>query len=85
DAMGFLPTYSDVRDTVAKKEPFVEPFVKTLGAGAKFVPASPAWGQIDASLILPTMFQEIASGRKDVAAASDDAATKMDAAFADAG
>ncbi|WP_326697768.1 extracellular solute-binding protein [Streptomyces sp. NBC_01754] len=85
DAMGFLPTYSDVRDTVAQKEPFVEPFVNTLGAGAKFVPASPAWGQIDASLILPTMFQEIASGRKDVATASDDAAKKMDAAFADVG
>ncbi|MGW3740456.1 extracellular solute-binding protein [Streptomyces sp. NPDC005146] len=85
DAMGFLPTYTDVRATVAQKEPFVEPFVKTLGAGAKFVPASPGWGQIDSSLILPTMFQEIVSGRKDVAQASDDAAKKMDAAFADAG
>ncbi|MFF2013382.1 extracellular solute-binding protein [Streptomyces sp. NPDC058195] len=84
DAMGFLPTYTDVRDAAAKKEPFVEPFVRTLGAGAKFVPASPGWGQIDASLILPTMFQEIVSGRKDVAKASDDAAEKMDAAFADA-
>jgi len=85
DAMGFLPTYTDVREAAAKKEPFVEPFVKTLGAGAKFVPASPGWGQIDSSLILPTMFQEIVSGRKDVAQASDDAAKKMDAAFADAG
>ncbi|MYR79016.1 ABC transporter substrate-binding protein, partial [Streptomyces sp. SID5466] len=47
--------------------------------------ASPAWGQIDASLILPTMFQEIVSGRKDVAKASDDAAKKMDAAFTEAG
>ncbi|MGW6460321.1 extracellular solute-binding protein, partial [Streptomyces sp. NPDC055078] len=77
DAMGFLPTYKDVRDEVAKKEPFVEPFVKTLGAGAKFVPASPGWGQIDASLVLPTMFQEIVSGKKDVAAASGEAAKKM--------
>lgn len=85
DAMGFLPTYSDVRDTVAQKEPFVGPFVKSLDAGAKFVPASPAWGRIDASLVLPTMFQEIVSGRKDVAAASDAAAKKMDAAFAEAG
>ncbi|MEU6018486.1 extracellular solute-binding protein [Streptomyces sp. NPDC047515] len=85
DAMGFLPTYTDVRATVAKKEPFVEPFVSHLGAGAKFVPASPGWGRIDSSLILPTMFQEIVSGRKDVAKASDDAAKKMDAAFADAG
>ncbi|MGW0781099.1 extracellular solute-binding protein [Streptomyces sp. NPDC002913] len=85
DAMGFLPTYTDVLDTVAEKEPFVGPFVESLGAGAKFVPASPAWGQIDASLVLPTMFQEIVSGRKDVDAASDDAAKKMDAAFAEAG
>ncbi|NUK26681.1 extracellular solute-binding protein [Streptomyces lunaelactis] len=85
DAMGFLPTYTDVRSEVAKKEPFVDPFVRTLGAGAKFVPASPGWGQIDASLVLPTMFQEIVSGKKDVAAASDDAAKKMDAAFAAAG
>ena len=85
DAMGFLPTYTDVRDNAARKEPFVAPFVQTLGAGAKFVPASPGWGQIDASLVLPTMFQEIVSGRKDVAAASDDAAKKMDAAFAAAG
>lgn len=85
DAMGFLPTYTDVREEAAKREPFIAPFVKTLGAGAKFVPASPAWGQIDSSLILPTMFQEIVSGRKNVAKASDDAAKKMDAAFADAG
>ncbi|MGW6141061.1 extracellular solute-binding protein [Streptomyces sp. NPDC055140] len=85
DAMGFLPTYTDVRESVAKKEPFVAPFIKTLGAGAKFVPASPAWGQIDASLVLPTMFQEIVSGRKDVATASRDAAKKMDTAFRAAG
>jgi N,N'-diacetylchitobiose transport system substrate-binding protein len=85
DAMGFLPTYTDVRTEAAKKEPFVEPFIETLGAGAKFVPASPAWGRIDASLVLPTMFQEIVSGRKDVAAAAGDAARKMDAAFADEG
>jgi N,N'-diacetylchitobiose transport system substrate-binding protein len=85
DAMGFLPTYTDVRDDVAKKEPFVEPFVKTLAAGAKFVPASPAWAQIDASLVLPTMFQEVVSGKKDVPAASKDAAKKMNDAFSSVG
>jgi N,N'-diacetylchitobiose transport system substrate-binding protein len=85
DAMGFLPTYKDVLAASAKKQPFIAPFVQTLGAGAKFVPASPAWAQIDSSLILPTMFQEIVSGRKDVATASDDAAQKMDAAFTSAG
>ncbi|MFF7206354.1 extracellular solute-binding protein [Streptomyces sp. NPDC008141] len=84
-AMGFLPTYTDVRSEVAKKEPFVTPFVETLASGAKFVPASPGWGQIDSSLVLPTMFQEIVSGKKDVAAASGDAAKKMDTAFSAAG
>ncbi|MFC5801593.1 extracellular solute-binding protein [Streptomyces formicae] len=85
DAMGFLPTYTDVRAQAATKEPFVKPFIDTLAADAKFVPASPGWGRIDASLVLPTMFQEIVSGKKDVPAASDEAAKKMDAAFASAG
>ncbi|MGW7417607.1 extracellular solute-binding protein [Streptomyces sp. NPDC054863] len=81
DAMGFLPTYGDVRAAAAKRQPYVAPFVKTLASGTKFVPASPGWGKIDASLVLPTMFQQIVSGKKDVAAASDEAAKKMDAAF----
>ncbi|WP_394433595.1 extracellular solute-binding protein [Streptomyces sp. SGAir0957] len=85
DGMGFLPTYTDVREEVAKREPFVAPFVETLGAGTKFVPASPAWAKIDASLVLPTMFQEVVSGRKDVKAASGDAAKKMNEAFGAAG
>ena len=63
----------------------MKPFVDTLAAGTKFVPASPGWGQIDASLVLPTMFQEIVSGKKDVAAASDDAAKKMDDGVRSAG
>ncbi|MGW5635205.1 extracellular solute-binding protein, partial [Streptomyces sp. NPDC003832] len=85
DAMGFLPTYSDVRRQAAAKEPFVKPFVETLAAGTKFVPASPAWSGIDSSLVLPTMFQEIVSGRKPVAEAAADAAAKMNDAFGTAG
>ncbi|ULR51029.1 extracellular solute-binding protein [Streptomyces deccanensis] len=85
DAMGFLPTYTDVRAEAAKEEPFIEPFVKTLSSGTKFVPVSPAWSQIDASLVLPTMFQEVVSGKKDVAEASEDAAKQMNDAFGSAG
>ncbi|MBT2419684.1 extracellular solute-binding protein [Streptomyces sp. ISL-22] len=84
-AMGFLPTFSDVRQQVAAKEPYVKPFAQTLAAGTRFVPASPAWAQIDSSLVLPTMFQEVISGKKSVAAASKDAAKKMDDAFGTAG
>ncbi|MEU0247812.1 extracellular solute-binding protein [Streptomyces sp. NPDC006235] len=85
DAMGFLPTFTDVRRQVAEKEPFVKPFVQTLSAGTKFVPASPAWAEIDSSLVLPTMFQEIVSGKKSVAAASEAAAKKMNTAFGSTG
>ncbi|MCX4762511.1 extracellular solute-binding protein [Streptomyces sp. NBC_01275] len=85
DAMGFLPTFTDVRDTAAAKEPFVKPFVQTLAAGTEFVPASPAWSQIDSSLVVPTMLQEVVSGKKSVAAASKEAAKKMDDAFGSAG
>ncbi|MFJ7147125.1 extracellular solute-binding protein [Streptomyces sp. NPDC100445] len=85
DAMGFLPTFADVRQRAAAEQPFVKPFVRTLAAGTKFVPASPAWAQIDSSLVLPTMFQEIVSGKKDVAAASAEAAKKMNDAFGTVG
>ncbi|MEU1813570.1 extracellular solute-binding protein [Streptomyces roseifaciens] len=85
DAMGFLPTYTDVRREAARRQPFVEPFVKTLTAGAAFVPVTPAWAAIDAGQVLPTMLQEIVSGRRSVDAAASAAAKKMNAAFRAAG
>lgn len=85
DAMGFLPTFTDVRDRAAARQPFVKPFVTTLASGTKFVPASPAWSQIDSSLVLPTMFQEVISGKKSVDAAAKEAAAKMNDAFGSAG
>ncbi|MEU6145149.1 extracellular solute-binding protein [Streptomyces sp. NPDC047081] len=85
DAMGFLPTFADVRQQVAAKSPYVKPFAQTLAAGTKFVPASPAWSQIDSQLVLPTMLQEIIAGKKSVAAASEEAAKKMNSAFSSVG
>ncbi|MFG2788834.1 extracellular solute-binding protein [Streptomyces sp. NPDC048419] len=85
DAMGFLPTFADVRAKAAAEQPYVKPFAQTLSAGTKFVPASAGWSQIDSQLVLPTMLQEIISGKKGVAAASEEAAHKMDAAFGSAG
>lgn len=79
--LGFLPTFSDTRQKAAAREPFVAPFVKTLESGTEFVPATPAWAEIDAGQILPTMFQEIVSGKKSVPEAAGAAARKMDEAF----
>lgn len=80
-AMGFLPTFTDTRKAAAAEEPFVEPFVRTLDAGANAVPASPGWAEIDAGQVLPAMFQEIVSGKRGVKAASAAAERKMDEAF----
>ncbi|MCF6525093.1 extracellular solute-binding protein [Streptomyces sp. JJ36] len=80
--MGFLPTFGDTRKKAAAREPFVEPFIRTLEAGAEFVPATPAWAEIDAAQVLPVMFQEIVSGKKSVDEAAGDAARAMDEVFA---
>ena len=81
DAMGFLPTFSDVRGDIARKDPFLKPFVRTLNDSSRFVPASPGWSTIDSQLVLPTMFQQVISGRKNVDDAAAEAAKKMDEAF----
>ncbi|GGR06863.1 extracellular solute-binding protein [Streptomyces netropsis] len=82
DAMGFLPTYTDVRREAARRQPFALPFVRTLAAGARSVPASPGWAAVDAGQVLPTLFQEVVSGRGSVDAAAGRAARKMNEAFA---
>ncbi|MFJ9536497.1 extracellular solute-binding protein [Streptomyces sp. NPDC101225] len=84
-AMGFLPTFGDVRARVAAEHPYVKPFAQTLSAGTKFVPASAGWSQIDSQQVLPTMLQEVISGKKDVGAAAEEAAKKMNDAFGSAG
>ncbi|MEV6648845.1 extracellular solute-binding protein [Amycolatopsis sp. NPDC051371] len=80
-AMGNLPTLSTVQKKLAANDPFLKPFVDTLTAGTKFVPATPAWSKIDSQNVLPTAVQQIATGGKDPAAALTDAAAAMDKAF----
>ncbi len=80
-AMGNLPTLSSVQQKLAANDPFLKPFVDTLKAGTKFVPATPAWSKIDSQNVLPTAVQQIATGGKDPAAALTDAAAAMDKAF----
>jgi N,N'-diacetylchitobiose transport system substrate-binding protein len=85
DAMGNMPALSDVQSAVASKTAWEAPFVKTLQSGTKFVPVTPAWSAIDSQAVIPTMMQEIVTGKKSVEQATADAAKKMDAAFASAG
>jgi N,N'-diacetylchitobiose transport system substrate-binding protein len=80
-AMGNLPTLGSVQQKLAANDPFLKPFVDTLKAGTKFVPATPAWSKIDSQNVLPTAVQQIATGGKDPAAALTDAAAAMNKAF----
>ncbi|MGK5630504.1 extracellular solute-binding protein [Streptomyces sp. URMC 123] len=80
-AMGFLPTYTDVRREVAREEPFTRPFVTTLEAGTRFVPVTPGWATVDSSRVLPTMFQQVIRGDRTVAEAAAGAAARMNEAF----
>jgi len=81
-AMGTMPTFADVQDEIATDDPFLAPFIETVQAGTRFVPATPAWTQIDAQSVLPTAVQQVATGRQDVDTATSAAAAEMDAAFA---
>jgi N,N'-diacetylchitobiose transport system substrate-binding protein len=80
-AMGNLPTLSSVQQKLAANDPFLKPFVDTLKAGTKFVPATPAWSKIDSQNVLPTAVQQIATGGKDPSAALTEAAAAMNKAF----
>ncbi|MDT8915081.1 extracellular solute-binding protein [Amycolatopsis sp. PS_44_ISF1] len=81
DAMGNLPTLGRVQEKLAAGDPSLKPFVDSLKAGTKFVPATPAWSKIDSQNVLPTAVQQIATGSKDAAGALADAAAAMNKNF----
>ncbi|MFJ8435472.1 extracellular solute-binding protein [Kitasatospora sp. NPDC094019] len=82
DAMGNLPTLKSVNAKVAAKDAFLKPFTDTIAAGTRFVPLDQAWAQIDAQSVIPTMLQQVVTGKADVAKATGDAATQITSAFA---
>ncbi|GIE82769.1 ABC transporter substrate-binding protein [Actinoplanes philippinensis] len=81
DAMGNLPTLKPASAEVVAKDPFVKPFVDTIGAGTRFVPLDPGWGKIDASAVLPTMIEKVATGKATVDEATTEAAKLIDEAL----
>lgn len=81
EAMGNLPTLKSASAEVAAKDPFLKPFVATIAAGTRFVPLDPGWGKIDASAVLPTMIEKVATGKASVDQATAEAAEQIDAAL----
>ncbi|GHH67338.1 extracellular solute-binding protein [Kitasatospora indigofera] len=82
DAMGNLPTLKSVNTAVAAKDAFLKPFTDTIAAGTRFVPMDQGWAQIDAQAVVPTLLQQVVTGKADVAKASGDAAQQINTAFA---
>ncbi|MDA3629172.1 extracellular solute-binding protein [Saccharopolyspora sp. WRP15-2] len=80
DAMGNLPTFTDVQQELAAGDPAVAPFVQTLQAGTRFVPTTDGWSKIDAQGVLPTMVQQVITGTS-VEEATSGAAEQMNSAF----
>ncbi|ALE05417.1 ABC transporter substrate-binding protein [Arthrobacter sp. ERGS1:01] len=81
DAMGNLPTFTDVQKSVALKNPYVAPFIDTIAAGTNFVPITSTWSTVDAKGLFTNMYQQIVTGKADVATASKDATAAMNKIF----
>ncbi|GIJ45349.1 ABC transporter substrate-binding protein [Virgisporangium aliadipatigenens] len=82
DALGNLPTMTSARAEVVAKDPFLKPFMDTIAAGTRFVPADPAWTTIDSQKIVINMLQKIITGKATVDQATEEANTLMNNAFA---
>ena len=81
DAMGNLPTFTDVQKDVSDANDYVAPFIDTIAAGTNFVPITDSWSTVDAKGTFTGMYQEIVTGKSDVDKASADAAAAMNSIF----
>ncbi|GAB7040132.1 MULTISPECIES: extracellular solute-binding protein [Catenuloplanes] len=81
EAMGNLPTLTAARTELAARDTSLKPYLDTIAAGTKFVPVDPGWGAIDSQAVIPTMLQNVATGRATVDAATDEAAAAVSAAL----
>lgn len=73
---------SELEKVAAKKDPLVEPFAEQMLKAGATVPKTKAYGEIQASQVVPGMIQSILSGKASVQEAADKAAKDMDAIFA---
>lgn len=73
---------SELKKIEAKKDPLVEPFAKQMLEAGATVPKTKAYGEIQASKVIPGMVQSILTGKSSVQEAADKAAKDMDAIFA---
>lgn len=73
---------SELKKIADQKDPLVEPFAKQMLEAGATVPKTKAYGEIQASKVIPGMVQSILNGKASVKEAADKAAKDMDAIFA---
>ncbi|WP_156723980.1 sugar ABC transporter substrate-binding protein [Streptomyces apocyni] len=73
---------SELEKVAAQKDPLVEPFAQQMMEAGATVPKTKAYGEIQASKVIPRMVQSILNGKANVQQAADKAAKEMDAIFA---
>jgi N,N'-diacetylchitobiose transport system substrate-binding protein len=78
----FPGTNTDLRKMADAGDPLIEPFARQMMEAGATVPKSPAYGEIQASKVVPRMVQSILKGDASVQEAADKAAGEMDDIFA---
>ncbi|WP_329122960.1 sugar ABC transporter substrate-binding protein [Streptomyces sp. NBC_01465] len=73
---------SELKKVAAQKDPLVEPFATQMLEAGATVPKTKAYGEIQASQVIPKMIQSILNNKASVQEAADKAAGEMDAIFA---
>ncbi|MEI5100009.1 sugar ABC transporter substrate-binding protein [Streptomyces sp. PmtG] len=73
---------SELKKIEAQKDPLVEPFAKQMIEAGATVPKTKAYGEIQASKVIPRMVQAVLTGKSSPQEAADQAAKDMDDIFA---
>ncbi|MFJ4922532.1 sugar ABC transporter substrate-binding protein [Streptomyces sp. NPDC088725] len=79
----YFPGQNSLLEKVQEKnDPLVAPFAKQMTEAGGTVPQTAAYGEIQASQVVPKMIQSILTGKKSAQEAADQAAQEMDKIFA---
>lgn len=78
----FFPGDAQLLDSYLNSDDeVVQVFAKQMKDASASVPVTPKWGAVEGAQIIPTLLQEVLTGKKDAATAAHDAATAMNRIF----
>lgn len=78
----FFPGDAKLLDSYLNSDnELVQVFAKQMKEASASVPVTPKWGAVEGAQVIPTLLQEILTGKKDAATAAKDAAVAMNGIF----